>query len=366
MTPELQINIYFYTLLVIVIVYSLFGNEAIRNNSRIASLFLLLFVFVMFAFRDVDRSFGDTTAYAMRYEQYVAYGAKAMDGTKIKDAGFYWFTLLLSNFNNITLYFGVIALVYLLPVYLAFRNGLKDGLFVALLLFVCSFSFRGYGVNGLRNGMATSVLVYSFFSRRLWVQLPLFVLATSFHGSVLLPIIVFGAARYYRKPKAFLIFYAVCLVLSVSVGSQLGTIIGDWDLMNSADDRLRGYLQQGMNNELDHGVAAAEYFSHTGFRWDFLLYSFVPIGLGYIYIYRLNYQDKLYTVLYCTYVGCNAFWLLAIYVPFNNRFAYLSWFLYSVVVAYPLLKDNDLVDYQQAKIQLMVLLNYAFTFIMFL
>ena len=364
MNPELYIDIYYYTLLIIVLIYSLFKYEN-YSSQRVFAILLLIFVFCIITFRDIDPIFGDTTSYARNFEDYIKWGTKEFSDKFSKDKGFSVFTLFMAQFKNVTLYFGAIALVYLLPVYLAFKKGFNDYIFVALLLFICSFSFIGYGVNGLRQGMATSLIVAAMFSGRIWLQILFIIIATSFHGSALLPGMMFFIARFYNKPKVFLIVYVVFLFISLTIGEQLGSIISDWDLLSNTDERLQGYLGASMEDSLDRNIAK-ENFSIIGFRWDFMLYSLVPIVLGYIYLYKLNYKDRLYRVLYCTYVGSNACWLLTTYVPFNNRFAYLSWFMYSIIISFPLLKDKNLVDFQQEKIQLMVLLNYAFTFFMYI
>ena len=361
MSVELYINIFFFTLLAVVMIYAMFGQQAIRNDSRAATLLLVLIVLGILSFRPIDHAFGDTPNYARRYKEYVQWGLSVFESAK--DWGFGLLTLFMARFNSVTAYFAVIACIYVLPVYYALRKGMPQGVFVAMLLFVCSFSFWGYGVNGLRNGMATSLVLAAFFCPKWWLQVLLMAIGASFHGSALLPIGVFWLARLYHNPKTFLIIYATFLVISLAVGPQLGPIISGWEIMDNTDNRLQEYLGTTMDDQLDANIAH-ENFSRVGFRWDFMLYSLVPIVLGYIYIFRLGYKDRLYRILYCTYVGCNACWLLTTYVPFNNRFAYLSWFIYPVVMSYPLLKDKNLVDYQQAKLQLMVLLNYSFTLFM--
>lgn len=366
MSVELYINIYYFTLLAIVLIYAIDGETVIRNDSKLASFLLIAFVLGHITFRELDPMFGDTRTYALHFEEYAHWGLTEMDSRDIKDLGFELFTVFLSSFKNLTLYFGVIALIYVLPVYYVLNKELPDGRFVAILLVVCSLSFWGYGVNGLRNGMATSLIIAAIFSKRLWIQILLIFIASSLHGSALLPGIVFIIAKYFNKPKIFLYIYAICFITSLLVGSQIGSIIEGWDLLKDTDERFQKYLQTDFINLTSDfsGLSASHYFSMIGFRWDFVLYSVIPIVLGYIYIFRLDYKNKIYLILYCTYVGCNAFWLLTTYVPFNNRFAYLSWFIYPFVISYPLLKQKDFVDFQQSKIQLMVLLNYAFTFFM--
>src|SRR5690606_2663239 len=76
----------------------------------------------------------------------------------------------------------------------------------------------------------------------------------------------------------------------------------------------------------------------TGFRWDFVLYGALPIAVGAFFIYGKKRFDAFYLKLFCTYVITNAVWLLLITLPFSNRFAYLSWGIMGLVIAYPLIK----------------------------
>jgi hypothetical protein len=71
-----------------------------------------------------------------------------------------------------------------------------------------------------------------------------------------------------------------------------------------------------------------EFFSKTGFRWDFLLYSALPIFIGWIATYKKSINDKTYSFILHTYIFSNAFWVLINTAAYSNRFAYLSWFLY--------------------------------------
>ena len=47
-------------------------------------------------------------------------------------------------------------------------------------------------------------------------------------------------------------------------------------------------------------------------------------------------SDNWYNALCTVYCLCNAFWIIVIRSSFSNRFAYLSWFLYPIMIAYPL------------------------------
>jgi hypothetical protein len=122
------------------------------------------------------------------------------------------------------------------------------------------------------------------------------------------------------------------------------------------DERFSEYL-----NDTEY----IDSFSSTGFRWDFLLYSMVPIVLGIYVVLRRKEKDQMYLLLLHTYIITNAFWILVIRSSFSNRFAYLSWFLYPIVLIYPALKFN-LWNKQYSKIGIIVLLHFMFTYIMWL
>ena len=105
-------------------------------------------------------------------------------------------------------------------------------------------------------------------------------------------------------------------------------------------------------------------FSHVGFRWDFLLYSgFGTAMVWYVTRYR-RFTDRAYIIIANTYLLCNAFWIMVIRSSFSNRFAYLSWFIYPLVMAYPLLRMNLWKD-QDRKTALIFFLYSGFTFFMF-
>lgn len=118
------------------------------------------------------------------------------------------------------------------------------------------------------------------------------------------------------------------------------------------DDRFQNYLT---STEFTHQ------FSRTGFRWDFLLYSALPVAVGYYFIFRRQYKDQFYIWLFNIYLITNSFWILVIRAEFSNRFAQLSWFIMPLVLIYPFFKKQFWID-QEQKIGMAILIFYAFTF----
>ena len=64
------------------------------------------------------------------------------------------------------------------------------------------------------------------------------------------------------------------------------------------------------------------------------------------------------------YLTCNGIWMLCMYAQFTNRIAYLSWFMYPILLVYPCYaivdKNHPLVLVRQK----VVLLHLAFTLFM--
>ena len=149
-------------------------------------------------------------------------------------------------------------------------------------------------------------------------------------------------------------FWLLSIPISLVAGPQIGAFFGGLGF----DDRMASYTSQDNMEEF------AELFSHTGFRWDFLLYSSMPVLLGWYTIFKRGISDSFYYSLLSTYVYSNAFWILVIYSVSSNRFAYLSWFLYPIVLAYPLLKFPVFKQSHSRKTAAIFILQLLFTVVM--
>lgn len=361
MSISLYIAIYYNLLLLLIVCLVIQPIEAktVKRpyfNNPILSMFVLLIVFVHITFRPTDyHYFGDTFAYARDFQEKVLLG---YDAIKEKDIGFQYLTYILSQFFSLEGYWFVLCCIYIFPVFYAFKRHFKQQYSVALVFFVCSFSFWSYGVNGLRNGLATSVLILSFLvPKSELARIPFWIIAYSFHQSSLLPILCFILAKIWKNSRHYLVLWGITLVLVLVFQGTISNFLLSIPWL-AQDDRMSTYLTMSYTE-------TGANFSNTGFRWDFVLYSLVPIFIGYKYIYRYRYENKIYIRLYNTYVIANTFWLLTIYAPYNNRFAYLSWFLYPIVFIYPLLKE-DLIRNQGERIKWIILGYYMFTYVMWI
>ena len=118
-------------------------------------------------------------------------------------------------------------------------------------------------------------------------------------------------------------FWGVALLLSVFAGGTVSGFLSGLGL----EARMGDYLS---SSNYENTI------TKEGFRWDFVLYSFMPILLGWYTIFRRGVYTRTYSILLGTYIYANAFWLMVIRSPYSNRFAYLSWCLYPIVLAYPM------------------------------
>ena len=201
---------------------------------------------------------------------------------------------------------------------------------IAIIFLFTAFSFWGYATNGIRNGMATSIamLGLSFFCRtrkEMIIGYGLLILATMTHKSIMLTIATATAALFLRNTKVNITFWLFCIVLSLIFPEYFKSLFSS--LVD--DGRMAGYLNMEVSED---------WFSKVGFRWDFILYSALPIYIGWFVISTQKITDKTYSFLLHVYIFSNAFWVLINSTAFSNRFAYLSWFLYPIVLVYPFCK----------------------------
>ena len=328
----------------------------LRKTNKGIFLFLFFFVIVLFGTRPLTFVyFGDTEVYAAMYQFIGSTSLAELNWDKdwLFDILMYLFNQLGLSVHNFFLY---VASVYVGCSAWACKRLFGSSAYLAFLFVVGSFSFYGYGVNGIRNGMAAALtlLAFSYLKTNRWIALILSFVIIQIHGSLLLPVCAAWLSLFYKNTKFYLYCWLFSIVLSVSIGGALETYFASLNMVD--DERFSSYL---LNKNF------SDQFSSTGFRWDFLLYSVMPIWLGwYVIIKRKIYNDQ-YLLLLHTYLLSNAFWIMLIRASFSNRFAYLSWFMYPIVLAYPLL-ILPVWRCNRRKIVIILMAHYMFTYLMWL
>lgn len=343
---DIYTPIFYYILgLVVLINYTKLQKGFVSNTTGAA---LLIFVIVYMGLRPISGAyFIDMATYNIYFENYQNGGE--IEGNR--DLFFHYFVKMCSVIMSANFFFLTCAFLYVYPLYLVSKKWFGNKWHYAFLLFVVSFSFWAYGTNGIRNGIAGSLFLLAVSRDKRIAQIVLLFIAINFHKTMLLPTIGFIIAQFYNKPKHLILFWLLCIPLSLAGGGIWETLFAS---LGFGDDRI-SYLTDGNVNE--------DEFSGTGFRWDFLIYSATAVYAGWYFIVKKKFEDKIYNTLFITYVFANAFWILVIRANFSNRFAYLSWFMMALVIVYPFLKSNLLKN--QSKVFAKVLLFYfLFTFLM--
>ncbi|WP_245208239.1 EpsG family protein [Bacteroides faecium] len=310
---------------------------------------------ILVGLRPVSYHFGDTVSYAHMYYGY-------QRGTTLCDpeSSEWLFNGMMSRAShvmNVQYFFLIIEFFYIVPMLWACMRLVSKNGSIAMLFCLGAFSFFSYGVNGIRNGMACSLilLALSFVlgtKKEKIIAGVLCFCAYNIHHSTALPILCMIIAYVYRNTRMVMYFWLFSIVVSLVAGG----IVENFFSGLGFDDRLNGYIN---SHQYDDS------FSSTGFRWDFLLYSVMPIWLGWYVIFKKKIVSQNYQLLLNTYILCNAFWVMLIRSSFSNRFAYLSWFMYPLVLAYPLLTLPIWKD-QGKKTGMILMAHVLFTYFMWL
>ena len=349
----LYLNLCFFLVLFTLLHTRILNMSEPKNLAFINVTGYVLLAFLIFHIgqRPASHRFGDTINYYRTFQHYSTGG----EILTVNDYGWHVFMKTMASFSSIHTFFTLCAFFYIFPMYKISKVYFKDYWYYAFIMFVVSFSFWTYGVNGMRNGAACSIFLWGFsYHKTNKVAMGLlFLVASFFHKTTLLPILAFLMTYIYNNPKFYFKGWLACIPLSLAMGGfwiSLFAGLGFGD-----DDRLSGYLTS---------EAAEGTFSSTGFRWDFLFHSAFAVFAGWYFVFKKKLEDPVYNRLLNTYLICNGFWILVINANYSNRFAYLSWFMMAIVIAYPFLTQRFFKN-QHFLLGMVILVYFAFTYFMY-
>lgn len=325
------------------------------NNNGFFALILCVTLALWIGFRPISGYyFGDTSNYAWTFKLYQIGQARPPvyeDGEWLWQYSMY----LCAQSFDVSTFFVLVDLLYFGFTLWACRRLTPNNVLVAFLFCLGAFSFFSYGTNGIRNGLACSIVLVmlTFINgdlRNKLIAVLLAIVAFHIHKSTSLPILMAFLSLFVKSFKTAYTFWIVSILISLVAGGTVASFFAGLGF----DDRL---------SYLDHEMTEGK-FSRTGFRWDFLVYSMMPIVLGYYVVMKRGIRDRIYEFLLCVYTLSNAFWVMVIRASYSNRFAYLSWFMYPIVLAYPLLKLNIWGEEQGKRLQQIMLAHVGFTWFM--
>lgn len=332
----------------------LYGYEQKRQYG-IMLIYAILFIVVVGLRPISGHYFGDTVNYARSYESMkgLPLGSIMEEGEWIFN-GFMWYA---AQHIPVQYFFLIIEILYVVPLVIACKKLVPNNPNVMLLFCMTAFSFFTYGTNGIRNGMACSliILALAFMKDKTWkskcMAILLAYIAFGCHKSTALPILCMVICLFFKNTKYAIYFWLFSIFVSLVAGNSVESFFTSLGF----DDRMSEYSSANIDASL---------FSSTGFRWDFLLYSFMPILLGWYIVVKRRVKNNLYSYLLNSYIFCNAFWVMMIRASYSNRFAYLSWFIYPIVLAYPLLKFPVFKQKNNQKVAWILLAHTMFTLLL--
>ena len=350
----------FYGILIVLCLYETLkpARQRIKtyNNSPFDSFIIFalsVFLILFLGQRPINGYyFVDTANYAEIYKYLDSINYEAAKGDVLFRRLMAWFR---HNNYTVTSFFTFIEFVYIACTSYACYKLFPNRRLAAFAFVLACFSYYSFAVNGIRNGMATSL----FFLSLVWVKEKKYILsiiisiiAIGIHNSLYLPVGALILAYFLPSTRMYINFWFVAIILSLYIGGTMEFVFQNI-----------GFLETGRSYKYLTESNLGSYWESRGYRWDFLLYSAVPIFIGYYYTIIKKYNDRFYSLLLNVYIICNSFWVLVIRAPYTNRFAYLSWFLYGFVVMYPLL-TAPYVQHRRLYISFALLGNLIFTLIL--
>lgn len=351
---------FYYFLLSIVLIFSVaplfFGKSLWKANFSIGTILLILVPILFIGLRDPYGSWrylGDTYFYTNAFN-----GIRESSYEIKSDKLFYSLMYLFSKITNVKVFYILCSICYvLLPFYL-FKNIEKKHVFILLALHVCSFSYWNFGANGLRNGLGVALFLYAliYSEVKTITFYGLALISAQLHASMYIPLLGFIVSHIFVRTKVYLSFWLFTIPITFIYGKRIQSFIDNFiSQIGLSDSRLETY--SNLNG------AIAEVYQTTSFRLDFLIYSALPVLLGYLLIFKYKYFNQFYTRVFNSYLLLNGVWILLMYRPFTNRIAYLSWFLIPVLF-YPLL-EIKFFKKQSSLIGSFLLINLFLTLFLF-
>lgn len=290
------------------------NGRYLKGKSEFIGIFVLIFMAFFMSFSDYSE--GDR----FRYVEHFLKNYSIQRISDFHDPAWAIYNVIVALITDIPeIFFLITALFYCLGYYMfALKTFSRKYIYFFLIISVGMFGFCSYGTNCIRNGIALTLCLIGF-SRNDLKKYLFFFLAILFHKSVVLVVLTYIITQKVKDIKIYISIWIICLVLSASGVSLLNYA----DFLSSSDDRLDKYTAWERDNY------------KTGFRVDFIIYSFIPALFSFFCIKKMKISDEIYLRFFNMYLFLNSLWLLIIRIAFTNRFAYLSWFLIPILFYYP-------------------------------
>lgn len=196
-TGQIYSTVFLYIVIVLTVIVatSLYG-KTYRNIKRgIDNSSMALFLCVAFSLwlgqRPPTYEFGDTGNYAYVFNML----KQGVFGREQWTSDVLWnfFTSRSAHIMGVSSYLTIIAVGYFGFTFLTCKLLIKNNVLAAILFMFGAFSFYSYATNGIRNGLACSVVLFAialYISSKKWslISLLLAFVALNIHKSTIVPL----------------------------------------------------------------------------------------------------------------------------------------------------------------------------------
>ena len=288
---------------------------------------LVLFMVLFIGLRPVSIIFADMVNYANWYTLFIEGETFNFDWGRdnlIFDNLLSWWG---SEWLGYTSFFVCIAAIYFGAAYLGIRKLFPNHRLTAYLVFLAAFSTFSYATNGIKAGAAASLFIFAMgYRENLKVCIPLILISWGFHHSMVMVVAGFVLTLFIKNPKLYFVGWVFCFLMAAAHITYFQNFFAHFTAEHGAEYLIAEGGQHG---------------GKGGFRIDFILYSAMPVLVGYYAVFKKKmHLSPLYKDLLNLYLCLNGIWMLCMYASYTNRIAYLSWFLYPIVLIYPFLQEQ--------------------------
>lgn len=320
------------TLMTIVVYGQYQGRNGLRefkhSTTDVIGIALVLFMVLFIGFRPVHG------IYFQDMINYVTYYLYLYEGEPFH---FNWNTdnLLFDNLFawwgserlGYTSFFVFMATINFGAAYLGIRKLFPNHRLTAYIVFLAANSTFAFATNGVKAGAASSLFIFAMgYREKFAVCIPLMLISWGFHHSMVMVVSAFVITLFVKNPKYYFYGWVFCFLMAAAHITTFQNLFSGFTTEHGADYLLTEGSQHG---------------GKGGFRIDFILYSAMPVLVGWYAVFKKKMQlSKRYKNLLNLYLCLNGIWMLCMYANFTNRIAYLSWFLYPIVLIYPFLQEQ--------------------------
>lgn len=339
---------YQYIYLIIVAICTFFQIDKFKSNkgrlgeSHVPGLFLLFFLILFIGLRPYWEMRDDTIGIFEYYKYNFGFPFEfnALAENYIFDNALVWFS---SHRVNFSFFLILCATIYYGMRYLSCKIMFPKHTYTAFLIFLAAFISYASATNGFKAGMAASIFCCAIALReRKLLAVCLLLLSWGIHHAMHVCILAYLIVYVYNNTRVYYIIWLASVLVAIAHIDYFQVLFA------------------GLTDEKGGEYLLAEEGWITGMRYDFVLYSSMPVLLGWYITEKRKIEDKGFQFVLNLYLLLNSVWMLCMYANFTNRIAALSWFLYPIVIAYPFLSPSFEGVYRNNKLFTRIVLCHLF------